>query len=130
MGFSLIAYIDTHIAIWLAEGRIQKLTQRALDAVNEHDLRVSPFVSFELGLLFEKNKIQRPAPAILRQLRAQLDVRICDFALTEIAETALAELWTREPMDRMIVAHARANNYSPLISADEMIRSNYPRTIW
>lgn len=126
----MIAYIDTHVAIWLAEGRIDRLSKAALDAVNEYDLRISPVVNLELGMLFQIGRILRPPAAILRQLRTQLDVELCDHSFVDIAETALTELWTREPFDRLIVAHARANKYALLISTDENIRKNYSKAIW
>lgn len=126
----MIAYLDTNAVIWLAEGSLDRMTKRSLDAVNAHDLFVSPFVSFELTLLFQIGRILRPSQVILRQLRSQLDVQICDFPLPQITLVANDETWTREPMDRFIVAHARANNYSPLISSDAKIAVNYPPTIW
>jgi len=32
--------------------------------------------------------------------------------------------------DRLIVANAKANGFAWLISADEEIARNYPRTVW
>ena len=124
------AYLDTFSVIWLAEGKLDKLSRAALDAVNEYDLLVSPFVGYELSLLREKKTVLRSASAILRQLKTQLGVEVCAHPLIDIAEVAASESWTRDPMDRMIVAHARANKYSPLVSSDRAIRANYPPTIW
>ncbi len=32
--------------------------------------------------------------------------------------------------DRVIVAHARTNGYSPLVTSDSKIRENYPKAVW
>ncbi len=125
----MIAYLDTHVVVWLAEGKLEKLSKTALDAVNHFDLRVSPLVLFELQYLFEIERLMRPPAAILRQLESQLDVQQCDFSLVKITAVAMDEIWTRDPFDRLIVAHARANKYSPLISKDETIHKNYSKVI-
>jgi PIN domain nuclease of toxin-antitoxin system len=49
---------------------------------------------------------------------------------TAVANAALEEKWTRDPFDRLIVANAKANGFAWLISADEEIARNYPRTVW
>jgi hypothetical protein len=55
---------------------------------------------------------------------------VCDFPFTRIASVALDEKWTRDPFDRLIVSNAKANAFSALVSADEEIGRNYPKTIW
>jgi len=57
-------------------------------------------------------------------------VRRCDLSFGSIVQAALDDKWTRDPFDRTIVAHAKANGFSNLISSDEEIRQHYPRTIW
>ncbi|MDQ1473147.1 MAG: hypothetical protein QOJ99_4627, partial [Bryobacterales bacterium] len=42
----------------------------------------------------------------------------------------LFETWTRDPFDLMIVSHAKANGYAPLVTADESIRAHYPKAVW
>lgn len=124
------AYLDTHVVVWLAEENLHRLSGDALHAVNEYDLLVSPIVLVELAFLSEIRRIVRDPQAILRQLRIQLGLQICQHPFPEIAEAALDGKWTREPFDRLITAHAKANGYSPLITADEQIRRNYSRAIW
>jgi PIN domain nuclease of toxin-antitoxin system len=63
-------------------------------------------------------------------LRAQLGVRVCDHSFPDLAETALFETWTRDPFDLLIVSHAKANNYSLLVTEDEKIRQHYPKALW
>jgi PIN domain nuclease of toxin-antitoxin system len=46
-----------------------------------------------------------------------------------IVEHALKEKWVRDPFDRLIVAHAKAND-APLVTKDERIRLNYRHALW
>jgi PIN domain nuclease of toxin-antitoxin system len=126
----VIAYLDTHVVIWLCENRTGKLSGSALDAINNHDLLISPAVLIELNFLQQIGRVIRSPLDLARQLRAQLGVQVCNHSFADMAETALFETWTRDPFDLLIVAHAKANNYSPLVTQDEKIRLNYPKSVW
>ena len=126
----MIAYLDTHVLFWLCENRLNRISRPALDAMNRHDLLISPMVVVELGFLNELGRSKRIPQDIVKQLREQVGLQVCDHSFADIAETATFESWTRDPFDRMIVAHATANGYAPLVTADEKIRANYPKAIW
>ena len=126
----MIAYLDTHVLFWLCENRLDRISEQALDALNQHDLLISPIVNLELTYLHEIGRSRRVAQDIVRQLREQVGLRVCDHSFVDVAETATFESWTRDPFDRMIVAHAKANGYALLVTADEKIRANYPRAVW
>ncbi len=126
----MIAYLDTHVVVWLCQNDIRKLSAPALDAVNAHDLLMSPMVLVELNFLWQIGRIIRAPQDLAKQLRTQIGVNVCSHSFPDIGETALFETWTRDPFDLMIVSHAKANNYSPLITHDQNIRDNYPRAIW
>lgn len=87
-------------------------------------------VLLELELLFEKKRVLEPATAMAARLKAELFVEVCPLPFPSIAHTALSEKWTRDPFDRLIVAHARANRMAALISADRQVQENYPGTVW
>ncbi len=87
-------------------------------------------VLLELGYLFEKKRISRPAGEVASQLKSELGGNVCELPFPAIAHAALSEHWTRDPFDRLIVAHARANGMAPLVSADRRIRENYTSTVW
>ncbi len=55
---------------------------------------------------------------------------MCPLSFEVVATAALDEDWTRDPFDRLIVAHAKASGLAPLITSDEKIRLHYPRAIW
>ena len=63
-------------------------------------------------------------------LTAEIQAAVCTYPFAIIAEVALGESWTRDPFDRLIVSHAKANGRSALISRDEVIGANYPETVW
>jgi PIN domain nuclease of toxin-antitoxin system len=126
----LSAYLDTQVVIWLCEGKLAKVSPAALDAINENDLLISPAVLIELNFLLQIGRIIRNPLDLAKQLRTQLSVHICQHSFADLAETALFENWTRDPFDLLIVANAKANGYSPLITQDQNIRDNYPKAIW
>jgi PIN domain nuclease of toxin-antitoxin system len=59
-----------------------------------------------------------------------IGLKVSDHPFPAVARAALFETWTRDPFDRMIVAQARADGYSGLVTSDEKIRENYSKTIW
>jgi PIN domain nuclease of toxin-antitoxin system len=126
----LIAYLDTHVVIWLAENRTERLSAQALDTINEHELLISPAVLIELSFLHQIGRILRAPGDVARQLQNQLDVRVCNHSFADIGETAVFESWTRDPFDLLIVAHAKANHYAPLVTQDAKIRKHYPKAVW
>jgi PIN domain nuclease of toxin-antitoxin system len=46
-----------------------------------------------------------------------------------IVDQAIAEDWTRDPFDRLIVANAKAAG-AVLVTRDERIRGHYSRALW
>jgi PIN domain nuclease of toxin-antitoxin system len=126
----LIAYLDTHVVVWLCQDNLTKLSSKALDALNEHDLLISPAVLIELGFLYQIGRIVRAPQDLAKQLRVQVGVQVCNHSFADLADTALFETWTRDPFDLMIVSHAKANGYAPLVTADESIRAHYPKAVW
>jgi len=126
----LSAYLDTQIVVWISAGRMKKLTRDALRTIESSDLLISPIILVEIGYLFEINRLTKSPPAILDQLQKQLGLKVSDHPFPEIANAALFETWTRDVFDRLIVAHARSDGYSELVSSDAKIQQNYSKTIW
>jgi PIN domain nuclease of toxin-antitoxin system len=127
----LSAYLDTHVAVRLAQGDLTLISQTALNAIAKTDLLISPMVLLELEYLLELKKETRlSADDIQRKLEFELGVRVCQLSFRSIAGVAAGEKWTRDPFDRIIVAHAKANGISTLISTDRLILQHYPRAVW
>ncbi len=87
-------------------------------------------VVLELEYLYELKRTKLQARELLLKLEHEAGVRVCDLSFPALAHVALDEKWTRDPFDRIIVAHAKANGWAALISADETIARNYARTVW
>jgi PIN domain nuclease of toxin-antitoxin system len=126
----VIAYLDTQLVIWLCQNQRERLTNKAVQAMEESDLLISPMVLLELEYLHEIKRVVPTPQALLNQLETQIGLRVCDQPFPPIVQTAIFETWTRDPFDRLIVAHAKANRYSPLITSDSRIRKHYSRTVW
>lgn len=126
----MIAYLDTNVVVWLAQGALNRVSPRAQQVLEEADLLISPIVLIELEYLYEVHRIKLPSQDIYMKLQHEIGVRVCDLAFPIIASITVGEKWTRDPFDRIIVAHAKANGLAPLVSSDQEIQQHYLRTIW
>lgn len=130
----MTTYLDTAVAVWLAQGSLDRISPKALAHLRgtgrETDCRLSPAVLLELEFLFETGRILLPAADIRRKLELEAGVTVCELGFAEVVEAALRENWTRDPFDRLITAHARANALAWLVTSDRRIREAYPRAIW
>ncbi len=126
----MIAYLDTQVVIWLAEGNTNPLSRDAKRLIEESDLLVSPMATFEFDILYEIKRIKMPWSAVRADLEYELGLRVCDLPFSRIADAVRNDGWIRDPFDRLIVANAKANGLAYLISADEEIRKNYQRAVW
>ena len=126
----LIAYLDTHVAVWLLEGKFKKLTGDARRVIQNASLLISPMVLLEFEYLLEIRRMILPAMEMAARLRSDLNVEICPFPFPQVAQAAVFEKWTRDSFDRLIVAHARANGVAPLLSADLHVKQHYSATVW
>jgi PIN domain nuclease of toxin-antitoxin system len=126
----LIAYLDTHIVLWLAAGKVNRLSSKARGLLDRAELLLSAMAYLELEYLHELGRTRLLARDLLEKVGHETNLRLCDLPFAEIASAALDEKWTRDPFDRLIVAHAKVNGFAPLISADETIRKHYPRAVW
>ncbi len=126
----MICYLDTAVIVWLAEASLAKLSQKALSLIQTAGLRISPMAVVELQYLYEIRRILVSPQEILVKLNAEVGLTVCDHPFPIIAEVALGETWTRDPFDRIIVAHAKANGVAPLLTKDEAILANYSNARW
>ena len=123
-------YLDTQVLVWLASGEIERITANAADAIRKSSLLVSPMVMLELQYLYEIKRLLKEPLAILNDIDTQIGVKVADASFEAVLRTALFESWTHDPFDRVIVAHARTDAHSPLVTSDAKIREHYPRSVW
>ena len=126
----MIAYLDTNIVLWLAAGKVNRLSSKARGLLGRSELLLSAMAYLELEYLHELGRTRFRAGDLLKKVEYETKLRLCDLPFSTIASAALDEKWTRDPFDRMIVANAKANGFAWLVSADEVIRKQYPRTVW
>ncbi len=128
-GKSALIHLDTHIVCWLYEGRAEFLTPAALRAIESGLLQVSPVVQLELTYLHEIGRISREGDYVLQALTKDIGLSVADVSLAQVIKIAGALTWTRDPFDRMIVAHAMVAN-AALVSKDRLIRKHCGKVIW
>ena len=116
--------------MWLGIGAHRNLSRRALSIARKDQLMLSPMAILELQFLWEIGRLRVSAQDLVRKLQSEMDLRMSDLAFNDVANVAAGESWTRDPFDRIIVAHARLDGVAPLISADDHVRANYIRSIW
>lgn len=126
----MICYLDTNVLVWLAGGDTRRISEKAIREIEKADLLISQIVLLELEYLYEIGRIRIRSRDVLLKVESELGARLCDFPFGRITAVSLDEKWTRDPFDRLIVSNAKANAFSALISADEEIGRNYPKTIW
>lgn len=121
-------FLDTHLFVWLYT-QPKAVPTAILTMMNTHDLRISPTVLLETEHLREIKRIGRSANNIYQDLHLRLGVSVDNTDFSAITQNALELSWTRDPFDRLIVAHAATLN-SPLITADSKILQHYEKAIW
>jgi PIN domain nuclease of toxin-antitoxin system len=62
-------------------------------------------------------------------LADDIGLEVCQLQFQSVVDSALNQSWIRDPFDRLIVAHAAAND-APLITKDQKIRRHYKRAVW
>ena len=118
-------FLDTHVVVWLYQGRTDLLSKRAEKIIEkEDDIYISPIVLLELQYLFEIGKIIKPAKVVIEALVEDIGLEMAEDSFDGVVEQSLSEKWTRDPFDRIIVAQARKNT-ALLISKDRLILENY-----
>ena len=128
-GKSGVVHLDTHVVCWLYEGRTDLISAPALRAVEQGLLQVSPVVQLELTYLYEIGRISRDGGFVLEALAKDVGLSVADVSLAQMMKKAGTLAWTRDPFDRMIVAHAMIAD-AVLVSKDRLILKHCDRAIW
>lgn len=122
--------LDTHVIAWFAGGQAEKVSPKAKALIEQATtLVVSPMVVLELQLLHEIGRVREPALDLLRRWQDAVSLRVAADGFERVGTAALDERWTRDPFDRLIVAHARLMD-AVLITRDRRIAANYGGARW
>lgn len=121
--------LDTHVVVWLYTGETDQLSAVAIDAIERHQLVISPMVQLELSHLHEIGRLMVGGADIIADLERRIRLRRSDLALETLAGTAATLTWTRDPFDRLIVADALVAG-SALVTRDRTIHDHSAIAHW
>lgn len=122
-------HLDTHVVVWLYEGRTDRLSAGARAWLAAARPLVSPMVRVELALLHEIGRVTVPPAVVLDALRIDADLGLAESDFERVSAIASTLSWTRDPFDRVIVAHALADDL-PLLTRDDRVRANCALARW
>lgn len=117
MSGNLALLLDTHILAWVASGG-KRLTASLLDQLALESLFVSAVIAFEYEDLRLRGRFDDDVP--LAALQADLGFDLLDFPAQLSVEAAALPPIHRDPVDRMLVAHALSTGMT-LVTADRNI---------
>ena len=93
-------------------------------------LVVSQFVVLELDDMIDLRRIRNVSvDRLIDQLSSQFPMATSSAPLADVIANARRIEWTKDPMDRLIVANAMADG-ARLITADEKIRAHFKDAVW
>jgi PIN domain nuclease of toxin-antitoxin system len=121
--------LDTHAVVWIVGGQSEKIGAEARSLIEQSELLISPAVTLELQFLYEIGRVRLTAVEALKVVQRGMQLRVADDPFERVVEAALGESWTRDPFDRLIVAHARMLGV-PLLSRDRRIAAAFDQTLW
>ena len=115
--------LDTHILIWVLV-RDGRLSQEQREALTDPDnaLFVSAATAYELTHLQAAGRMPLTEP--LDRIQEEIGFELSDFPAACWPAIANLPMIHRDPIDRMLVAHALAGDFT-LLTADAHIRQ-YP----
>ena len=122
-------FLDTHVLVWLYAGLLDKFSLELQTKLETNPLFISPMVELELNFLFEINRITVPGVDIVRYFNAHLGLEVSRIDFYQVIEEAQHLTWTRDPFDRLIIAHASIFQ-APLVTKDEKLHRHYTLAIW
>lgn len=124
-----LTHLDTHVVAWLYAGVVERFPAPVRERLESDELAVSPMVGLELQYLYEIGRLTVGPGPVLADLARRLGLRLLDASLDAVARQAHELSWTRDPFDRMLVAHAVLDD-AELVTADRTLRANVPRAVW
>ena len=123
------AYLDTQVIVWLYGDPQRAWPAPARQLLSTGHLRFAPMVRLELRYLHEIGRLKIAPEELLAELFEKLDLVECELPFGRVVDLAEHITWTRDPFDRLIVAHATLAQ-AALVTADHLIRERFPAAVW
>jgi PIN domain nuclease of toxin-antitoxin system len=118
--------LDTHAAVWAADGRLRAEAATLVEGAAENDeLLLSPITAWEIGLLVKKKRLTLASNVedYVRSLFGQPGVVFAALTpLISVAATVLPETLRADPADRLLIATAAAYG-ARFVTRDREIRA-------
>jgi PIN domain nuclease of toxin-antitoxin system len=124
-----VIHLDTHVVVWLYAGDLRRFSPAARRRLDREDLRISPMVALEVQYLHEVGRISEKADVVLSDLGRKLGLAQAEGDFSAVAAAAIDLGWTRDPFDRLIVAHAALSG-ATLLTKDRTIRRHFRQALW
>jgi PIN domain nuclease of toxin-antitoxin system len=124
-----VIHLDTHVVVWLYAGDLGRFSPGAKRRLGGEELRISPMVALELQYLHEVGRISESASVVISELGRKLGLAQVDGDFSTVVASAMDLDWTRDPFNRLIVAHASLHG-ALLLTKDRTIRRNYRHAVW
>lgn len=105
------------------------LGKQAIKFARASSWTISPAVILELEFLAEIGRIKITPDQVLANARQTGDLAVSETPFMDIVQVARTLSWTRDPMDRLIVAHAIGDG-ARLLTADGRILANFKDAVW
>ena len=86
-------------------------------------------VLLELEILFEVERIKATPERVLAAAREFGELSLADSPLADVVEHSRNLSWTRDPIDRLVTAHAMTDG-AKLLTADKVILANFADAVW
>jgi PIN domain nuclease of toxin-antitoxin system len=114
--------LDTHFLLWLVLGSKRLAEFPWLNTYPPWG--VSPVSFLEIQFLAEIGRLTVRNPEFTNRVASDNRFVVDDISLVTIVPRALASDWTRDPFDRLLVAHSSARRV-PLCTTDRNIRDHH-----
>jgi len=120
--------LDTHVLLWLTTGD-RKLSRKLIDKLADPDTRcfVSAVTAWEFSDLHFRGRL--PGSVALPRVQERLGFDILDFPADLWKEAERLPSVHGDPVDRMLVAHARMLDMT-LVTADKNMRRYPVQSLW
>ena len=122
-------YLDTHAVVWLYAKELNRFSRVGLESIESNELFISPMVTLELEYLYEAGRIRVRSRVICDSLDQTVGLRVGEHSFAAVIRISLDQTWTRDPFDRIIVAHAKFVD-APLLTKDNSIIKHYKKAFW
>lgn len=117
------------MVLWISQGRIRTLGEKAYRLAIRLPWTISPVVMLELEILHEIGRIKATPDIVISAVHEQGMLSFSQAAMEDVVAQSRDLSWTRDPIDRLVTAHAMVDG-SKLLTADRSIRAHFDDAVW